>query len=491
MSNSITTEGHGLPIIVIGAGPAGLTAARELLKAGRFAIVLEKDNTVGGLARTVCYQGYRFDIGGHRFFTKVQAVNNLWHEILGNELLVRPRLSRIFYKGRYFNYPLRIWNTLAGLGCWHSLRAIFSYLATRLKKRSPEVSLEDWIINRFGRVLYKTFFKTYTEKVWGLPCSQIGADWGEQRIRGLSFSRAVLSALFPGYGKRFKTLTDTFYYPRLGPGQMWEALQSQLEASGSAVWREANVQSIIHRGERIVEVSLDWRGEPVHIPTPELISSMPLRELIEKLDPPAPAPVLEAARALRHRDFLTVALIIGKPDLFADNWIYIHEPGVRVGRIQNFGNWSPDMVPRPGYSCLGLEYFCFEGDDLWSMEDADLVKLARNEISTLGLAPAESVTEGVAVRMKNAYPVYDAGYAQRLQTIRAYLNSFCNLHPIGRNGLHKYNNQDHSMFTAMLAVRNILGEKHDIWAVNTDCEYQEIIGRSDVAGQTGKKLAAK
>jgi protoporphyrinogen oxidase len=485
MSNAGTTDGHGLPIIIVGAGPAGLTAAWELLKTGRSSIVLEKDNTVGGLARTVRHNGYRFDIGGHRFFTRVHAVTRLWREILGDEFRVRPRLSRIFYKGRYFDYPLQIRNTVAGLGVMHSFRAILSYLGARLKRKSPEVSLEDWIINRFGLVLYETFFKTYTEKVWGIPCAQIGADWGEQRIRGLSLYRAVMSALFPVYARKFKTLTDTFYYPRLGPGQMWETMQSRLDAAGSPVQKDSDVVVIRHQGERIVEVSVNRGGEIVHFPTPELISSMPLRELIEKMDPLPPPPVLEAARALRYRDFLTVALIINKAGLFADNWIYIHEPGVRVGRIQNFGNWSADLVPKPGTSCLGLEYFCFEGDELWSMNDADLVNLARKEISTLRLAPAEAVREGVVVRMKKAYPVYDSGYAKRLQIVRAYLDSFLNLHPIGRNGLHKYNNQDHSMFTAMLAVRSILGDKHDMWSVNTDCEYHENLECSDIRVQSG------
>ena len=468
-------ENRGRQVVIIGAGPAGLTAAWELQKAGLPSVVLEKDPVVGGLARTVCYKGYRFDIGGHRFFTKVHAVNRMWHEILGADLLQRSRLSRIYFKGRHFDYPLRFPNAVLGLGFKLSSLALLSYIRARVRPRLPEASLEDWVINRFGRVLYETFFKTYTEKVWGMPCTEIGADWAEQRIRGLSLYRAVMATLLLGRAGKIKTLVKEFLYPRLGPGQMWETLQARLNAAGNAVLTDAEVTSIRHDGHLITEASVNIGGESVRFPTPEVVSSMPLRELVEKLDPPAPWTVLQAARSLRYRDFLTVALIVDRPNLFPDNWIYVHDPGVRVGRIQNFGNWSPDLVPVPGHSCLGLEYFCFKDDDLWSMDDGDLLSLASNEVSALGLAPAAAIADGTVVRMEKAYPVYDAGYRSRLETIRDYLDSFRNLHPIGRNGLHKYNNQDHSMFTAMLAVRNILGERHDVWSVNADCEYHEEI----------------
>jgi protoporphyrinogen oxidase len=468
-------ESRGGPIVVIGAGPAGLTAAWELQKAGLPSIVLEKDPVVGGLARTVCYKGYRFDIGGHRFFTKVPAVNQMWQEVLDGDLLQRSRLSRIYLNGKYFDYPLRLSNAVLGLGFTRSALAAFSYIKAKARPHLPEVNIEDWIVNRFGRVLYETFFKSYTEKVWGVPCTEIGADWAEQRIRGLSLYRAVLATLFSGRSNKIKTLTKAFYYPRLGPGQMWETVQSHLNVAGNPTLTDAEVVSIKHSGHLITEVSVNKGGKPVHFPTPEVISSMPLRELVERLDPPPPGAVLEAARSLRYRDFLTVALMLDKPDLFGDNWIYIHDPRVRVGRIQNFGNWSPDLVPIPGHSCLGLEYFCFEGDDLWSMDDADLLALGSNEIAALRLAPLAATTGGTVVRMKKAYPMYDARYKSSLKTIRTYLDSFRNLHPVGRNGLHKYNNQDHSMFTAMLAVRNILGEKHDVWSVNADCEYHEEI----------------
>ena len=467
-------EGNGTgPVVIVGAGPAGLTAAWELQKAGIPSTVVEKDAVVGGLARTVCFEGYRFDIGGHRFFTKVDAVNRMWQEILGSDLLHRSRLSRIFYKGKYFNYPLKLPNVILGLGLRHSFLAVLSFLRARAKPRTPETSMEDWVVNRFGRVLYETFFKAYTEKVWGIPCSEIGADWADQRIRGLSLSRIVKSALPLGRKNKIKTLVTAFHYPRLGPGQMWESVQSRLDAAGNRVITEAEVTSIRHNGRTIEGISVNRTGRSIQIRTPHLISSMPLRELIERFDPPAPAMVLEAAKALRYRDFLTVALIVKRPDLFSDNWIYIHEPAVKVGRIQNFGNWSPEMVPVPGHSCLGMEYFCFEGDELWSLRDRDLLSLASKEISVLGLAPPDAITGGAVVRMSKAYPVYDAGYKARLKTIRAFADSFVNLHPVGRNGLHQYNNQDHSMFTAMLAVRNILGGTHDVWSVNADCEYHE------------------
>ena len=465
---------RGSPLVVIGAGPAGLTAAWELEKAGLRSVVLEKERVVGGLARTVLYKGYRFDIGGHRFFSKAGAVHRMWRQILGGDLLLRPQLSRIYFQGKFFDYPLRLSNAVSGLGLSRCCSAVFDFLKAKARPRLPEASMEDWIVNRFGRALYEAFFKSYSEKVWGIPCAAIGADWAEQRIQGLSLYRAALSALGLGNGNGIMTLTKAFYYPRLGPGQMWESMAAQLNAAGNAVLTEAEVVSIRHDGNRVIEVSARKAGGGIErIPAPEVISSMPLRELVERLDPPVPDRVLQAARALRYRDFLTVALVIARPNLFADNWIYIHEPRVRVGRIQNFGSWSPALVPQAGHSCLGLEYFCFEGDDLWSMPDADLLNLARREVSLLGLAPASAAIDGTVVRMKKACPVYDAGYGPRLAAIRDCLSSFRNLQPVGRNGLHKYNSLDHSMWTAMLAVRNLRGESNDVWSVNADCADHE------------------
>jgi protoporphyrinogen oxidase len=463
------------PVVVIGAGPAGLTAASELHKSGIASVILEKDSVVGGLARTVCYKGYRFDIGGHRFFTKVAAVNKMWHEVLGSDLLRRSRRSRIYFNKKYFDYPLRVSNAVCGLGPRISLLAVLSYLGAKAKPRLPEVSLEDWVINRFGRVLYKLFFKTYTEKVWGIPCSQIGADWAEQRIRGLSLYRVAMAAFAPSRARKIKTLIEEFDYPRLGPGQMWESVQAKMNTAGNPVLTDAEVVSIRHAGDLIVEVVANRSGQLHPFPVSEVISSMPLRDLLERLDPPAPAGILDLARSLRYRDFLTVALIMDRPNLFPDNWIYVHEPSVKVGRVQNFGNWSPDLVPAGGHSCLGLEYFCFQGDDLWTMCDKDLLTQACNELEILGLASRAAVVDGTVVRMGKAYPVYDPLYNSKLKAIRDYLGNFRNFHPVGRNGLHRYNNQDHSMFTAMLAVQNILGEEHDVWSVNMESEYHEEI----------------
>ena len=459
-------------VVVIGAGPAGLTAAYELDRAGVDFTVLEMDGVVGGLSRTVRHEGYRFDIGGHRFLTRVPAVEKMWREVLGDELLRRERRSTILYRGRRFAYPLRMGNVLRGLGPVYSLRALLSFIAAHLLPRRPERSMEDWVTNRFGAFLYRTFFKTYTEKVWGIPCAEIGAEWAAQRIRGLSFARAVQGALFPGRTRNIRSLADAFDYPRLGPGQMWEATAAGLSA-GDRVRLGAEVVSIRHSGGRVeAVVARDGAGEASH-PASHVISSMALRHLVEALDPPPPGAVLEAARSLRYRDFLTVALVVDAAGLFADNWLYVHDPELRVGRIQNYGNWSPDLVADPGRSLLGLEYFCFEGDGVWSLSDAELVALARREVEALGLVRAGSVAQGVVVRMRRAYPVYDHGLAQRLAVIRSYLELIPNLHPVGRNGLHRYNNQDHSMLTAMLAVRNILGERHDVWGVNAECEYLE------------------
>jgi protoporphyrinogen oxidase len=464
----------GFPsILIIGAGPAGLTAAMELHKAGVHSTVLEKDAFVGGLSRTVNHEGYRFDIGGHRFFTKVEEVNRFWDDVLGAEFRHNSRISRIYFNQKYFDYPLKAANVLRGLGLSTSIAAFLSYFRAHLQPRSPEVSLEDYFVNRFGRVLHEIFFKTYTEKIWGIPCSGISADWAAQRIRGLSFYGAVKSALFPGSGNKIKTLIDSFHYPRLGPGQMWEAVEARLNAAGNPVLRNAEAVLLKHNGDRILSVAVATGGERRTMEVQEVICSMPLRELVERLVPPPPPGIIEAARALRYRDFLTVALMIDQASLFRDNWIYIHDHSVQVCRIQNYANWSPDLVPEPGRSCLGLEYFCFEGDALWAADDRDLVDLARKEIGHLGLANSQKVLGGVVVRMKKAYPVYDPGYQTRLKVIRDYLVRFRNLHPVGRNGLHKYNNQDHSMYTAMLTVRNLLGEKHDVWAVNSDCQYQE------------------
>lgn len=463
--------------VIIGAGPAGLTAAYELSKAGIKSAVIEKDGVVGGLARTVNYRGYRFDIGGHRFFTKVRAVENMWREVLGSDFLKRQRLSRIYYNKRFFYYPFRVTNALFGLGVWNSLLIAVSYLKAQLSPELPEDTFDKWVSNRFGSRLYGLFFKTYTEKVWGIPCSQISAEWAAQRIKGLSLMQALKNALLKDNGsdkkETIKTLIDSFDYPRLGPGMMWEAVAEIITRDGNELLLNSDVTKI-HIGDgRVEKVEINGNGAVGFVHGTDFISTMPIRELVGKLDPAPPEEVINAAARLNYRDFLTVSLVIDQPDVFPDNWIYIHEPGVKLGRIQNFKNWSGDMVPDPAKTCLGLEYFCFEGDGLWSMGDRELIEFAKNELEEMRLVNTSLVVDGSVVRMPKAYPVYDSGYRESLRIIREYLDGISNLQLVGRNGMHKYNNQDHSMLTAMLAAKNILGAHYDLWKVNAEQEYHE------------------
>jgi protoporphyrinogen oxidase len=463
--------------VVIGAGPAGLTAAWWLARRGVLPLVLESDAQVGGLARTVEYKGYRFDIGGHRFFTKVGPVERLWKSMIGGDFLRRPRLSRIYYNQRFFDYPLKPMNALRGLGIINSFLVLLSYLWIQVSPIRPEHSFEDWVSNRFGRRLYRIFFKTYTEKVWGIPCDKIGAQWAAQRIKGLSLLTAVkdmlLRSLRKGGSTQIKTLIEEFEYPRLGPGMMWDAFDAEITRQGGRVDLRSPVTRLEHAGGRITAIEYAHDGAPHRVSVDRVISTMPLRQLIHALSPAAPDAVRAAADGLHYRDFLTIALIIDQPSLFPDNWIYVHDPSVKLGRIQNFKNWSPEMVPDGNMTCLGLEYFCFEGDGLWTMSDRALLDLGGREIAQIGLLGGGKVVDGTVVRMPKAYPVYDEGFIDALAVVRQYLDGFSNLQVAGRNGMHKYNNQDHSMVTALLAVQNLLGEHHDVWAVNADDDYHE------------------
>jgi protoporphyrinogen oxidase len=462
-------------VIVIGGGPAGLTAAYELAKADVKPIVLEKGARVGGIARTEVYRGYRLDIGGHRFFTKVPEVAAFWREVLGDDFLVRPRLSRIYYNRKFILYPLRFGDALSKLGVGQSFLVLMSYLRSRIFPYRQENTFEEWVSNRFGQRLYRIFFKTYTEKVWGIPCAQLSAEWAAQRIQNLSLPRAVLGALFGARGaQNVKSLIEEFHYPRLGPGMLWERTQQLIVERGGEVRLNADVVKVRHDHGRATGVVVRSGAGDETIEADAVISTMPISELIAKLDPPAPADVHEGAAQLTYRDYFTVGLIVDRADVFPDNWIYIHAPEVKVGRIQNFKNWSPDMVPDPGQTFLGLEYFCNEGDELWQTSDADLIQLGTQELETMGLARAAEVRGGTVIRQLKTYPVYTGEYKEYLERIRGFLDSIPNLQTVGRNGLHMYNNQDHSMLTAMLAVKNLLGQgTHDVWSVNVERAYHE------------------
>ena len=462
-------------VVVIGAGPAGLTAAYELARKGYTCSVLEADDIVGGISRTVERDGWRFDIGGHRFFTKVKAVEDFWHEILpGEDFMVRPRMSRIYYQGKYYDYPLKPVSTLKNLGLVESLRCGGSYLRARVRPPKDQTTFEGWVAARFGWRLYNHFFKTYTEKVWGYPGSELQADWAAQRIKNLNLFTAVKSALFPKKGQRdITTLIDRFEYPRLGPGMMWERCRDKVEAAGSKVFMGSTVTRVRCEDGRAVAVTSLANGAVTEHEASAVISSMPLSALVKAMDPPAPPEVLAAANDLHYRDHITVALVVPEAAGFPDNWVYVHDPSVRMGRIQNFGRWSPYMV-KDGRTCLGLEYFVFEGDETWSMADTDLVEMGKREIGLLGLVDPAAVEAGYIVRMPKAYPYYDADYKRNIELMRKWLEvNVPNVHPVGRNGMHRYNNQDHSMYTAMLTVENVLGASHDVWSVNVEEEYHE------------------
>ncbi|MGA8949497.1 MAG: NAD(P)/FAD-dependent oxidoreductase [Xanthobacteraceae bacterium] len=484
-------------VLVIGAGPAGLTAAYCLTKQAQSVLVIERDPAyVGGISRTVDYKGFLFDIGGHRFFSKSSEVVALWQEILPDDFIARPRLSRIYYNGKFFSYPLKAFEALFKLGVFTSAACLASYAYAKIFPITPARTFHDWVRNQFGERLFQIFFKTYTEKVWGMSCDEISADWAAQRIKGLDLATAIIHGLkrslwggrkrtndVKAGGNTVKTLIESFQYPRKGPGMMWEAAARKIKAQGGRILM----------GRDLVGLEFDptgnfWRIDVATVDggretytARHVVSSAPLRELAERIKP-VPISLLHA-RALRYRDFLTVALMVRKAELFPDNWIYIHDPSVKVGRVQNFRSWSPEMVPE-GMSCLGLEYFCFEGDGLWNAADRDLIALAKAEIARIGLIAPADVVDACVVRQAKAYPIYDEDYSGNIAAIRRDLEgSYPTLHVIGRNGMHRYNNQDHAMMTAMLTARNILAgaRLYDVWNVNEDAEYHEA-GESGVRG---------
>jgi protoporphyrinogen oxidase len=451
--------------------------------------VLERADKVGGIARTETYKGYHFDIGGHRFFTKIDEVNQLWHEMLGEDFLRVGRMSRIYYQGRFFNYPLGFANALMNLGLVESTLILFSYLKAQVWSHPQEENFEQWVSNRFGQRLYQTFFQTYTEKVWGTPCHKIRADWAAQRIKGLSLIVAVSNALF-GVQKA-KTLISEFDYPLRGPGMMWQRFQDVVDANGGEVRLNAEAAGLSHENGRIVSVNYVDNGQIVTIPTDQVISSIPITRLVALLDPGAPNHVLDAASNLSYRAFVLVGLIVDREDLFPDQWIYVHSPDVKVGRIQNLKNWSPAMVPDPQKTSVAMEYFCNEDDETWTKPDSQLIDLASQELSKLGLADIDNIVDGFVIRQPKAYPVYDDAYKVQLMVIRDYLATFDNLQTVGRNGMHRYNNMDHSMLTGMLAAQNVSGANHDLWEVGEKADYLEAGKKPEVERLVPEKVLTR
>jgi protoporphyrinogen oxidase len=473
MENAKTPDSK--KFIIIGGGPAGLTAAYELTRHQITPVVFEKYDKVGGISRTENFNGYYFDMGGHRFFTKSEEVNQFWDEILKDDFLKRPRLSRIYYNQKFFNYPLKPFNAVRGLGFWQSILISLSYARWQLFPYQKEDTFEQWVTNRFGRKLFNTFFKSYTEKVWGISTSELNAEWAAQRIKDLDLKSAVLN-MFIKSNQTITTLIEEFRYPKRGPGMLWNEVKERIKSRGGEVLLNSEVCGINRDGNKIISVIVSNNGREKIFSGSDFISSMPITEFIKKLNPPPPKEVLEAAEQLTYRDFLTVCLIVDQPNLFEDNWIYIHDPGVKVGRIQNFKNWSPYMVPDSSKTSLGLEYFCNEGDELWNSEDDELINLGKREIEQIGIAKYEDVLEGSVYRVEKSYPVYDSNYRDHLALVREFVDSLENFQTIGRNGLHRYNNQDHAMLTGMLAVQNLLnGEENDLWVVNAEQEYHEEI----------------
>ena len=477
METPLETKSSTQKLLIVGAGPAGLTAAYQIGKASGTATVLEEDTVVGGISRTAQREGWRFDIGGHRFFTKVTAVSDLWHEILDeDDFLLRPRMSRIYYDGKFYDYPLKATNALRNLGILESILCVLSYVWVRINPPKDQTHFEGWVASRFGWRLYKKFFKTYTEKVWGIPADELQADWAAQRIKNLSLFKAILNAVLPRRNqKEITSLIEEFEYPKFGPGMMWEKCHELVNEKGSQVLFEHKVNHFSHKDGKVVSVQATTPDGSVEFDADSVISSMPLPHLLQAMNPPASEQALNAAASLTFRDFLTVALIVPEENGFPDNWIYIHSEEVRVGRVQNFGQWSPYLV-KEGRTCLGLEYFVNIGDDLWNSNDEDLVAKATKELGVLGLVEPGLVEGGYVVRMPRAYPMYDNEYQENVEIIRSWLNQHAkNVYPVGRNGMHRYNNQDHSMLTAMLSVENIYGASHDIWQVNVEEDYHEEI----------------
>jgi protoporphyrinogen oxidase len=439
--------------IIVGAGPSGLAAGYYLAKNNRKTILLEKDSLVGGLSKTILYKGCYFDLGGHRFFTEIPEVKALWQEILGNGLLKRARTSRIFYRGKFFNYPLNLSNILLNIGLINSGSCFLSYFASQLVLSQRAESFEDYIVKHFGRRLYKIFFKGYTEKVWGISCSELSCDWAAERIKGLSLIAALTATL--GLNGHIRTLIKEFYYPLLGPGMMYEEMAQRIKNAGYPIVMNTEVTKVMHDGRKIVSViARDRAGQEMEFFGSDFISSMPITELVNKLDPLPPDNILEAAGKLSYRDLLVVNLICTGENIFPDNWIYVHSPEVRVSRIQNYKNWSPAVVPDARKTTLGLEYFCSAKDDFWNKDDKEIADTAARELKYLGFNTI--VEDSFVCRVPKAYPVYTIGYGEISGVLKTYLNRFSNLALIGRAGRFKYDNMDGAIASGINAAKGLL-----------------------------------
>lgn len=465
-----------LKTVIIGAGPAGLGCAYTLAVAGRHCLVVDNNSQPGGICRTINYNGYLFDIGGHRFLTKSKEVDSLWHDIMGDDFMKVKRISRIYYKKKLFNYPLTLFDVIRKLGIIESSLCLISYLRRKLTPCTGRKSFEQWIINNFGDRLYRMFFKSYTEKVWAVPCKDISANWAHQRIRGLSLKTAINNALFKNKKDAPTTLSEEFYYPKTGPGEFCGRLAAYIGANGSTVIFNRRARKVRHNGARVSSVSVinELDGSQENIDTGYLFSSMPLPELMRALDPMPPIKVLDAADRLKFRDFISVNLIINTEHIFPDQWIYIQDAGVRMGRIQNYKNWSPAMILDPKKTSLGLEYFCNKNDPLYSMNSVEIINFALSELEKLGIADRKRFIAGFVARQENAYPFYSVEYENDVAIIRNYLSGFNNLQTVGRAGLFRYDNSDHALLTGIYAARNFLGNgDYNIWNTPGGGEYLE------------------
>ncbi len=465
--------------IIIGAGPAGLGVGVELVKKGIKPLILERENQVGGISKTINYKGYYFDLGGHRFFTKSNEVMTLWRETLNeSEFLERSRLSRIYHNHKFFFYPLQPANALFNLGFLTSTGVLLSYFKSKISPYKDESTFDRWVSNRFGRKLFNIFFKTYTEKLWGISCKQIEAKWAAQRIKGLSLASAIKNAFLKDKGGKIKTLITKFNYPKYGPGMMYERMAKNIKDAKGKLFLNQTVKKIYHNGNKIIGVETQSTQSNKNIFQHDgefFISTIPITSLITKLDPPPVLEVLKAAQNLKFRSFLVANVILEVKNLFPDNWIYVHSPEVKLGRIQNYKNWSEYMVEDENYTGLGVEYFCTQGDEFWNRKDSDLIKLALKELERINIAKASQFVDGFVARVPDTYPVYSRGYEKHLGIIKDYLSNFKNLQTVGRGGMFRYNNMDHSILSGIYGARNILGEDYDVWNINIEEEYHEEI----------------